>query len=228
LLITEYISAAKAGFLRVKLKSDYTQEAPTDEEHVFIGYSFVFTSAYYPTNELAYAVAYDTADSQNYLMRYNWNDPNKSPSLFPLKGLSADPNAAAYVGQAQLASVIYAENSDPNDFPVKGWIAGSTNTIWAYDDCVAPDFGITAPSYTSMFSFTGNKLAIVSKIDLDPESCNNENVNVIVVTNGGDGQGLSDHHKSMTLNNLNGNDEGHTGKTVTIADLSAASPNAGY
>lgn len=69
---------------------------------------------------------------------------------------------------------------------------------------------------------------MVSKIDLDPESCNNENVNVIVVTNGGDGQGLSDHHESMTLNNLNGNDEGHTGKTVTIADLSAASPNAGY
>ena len=98
----------------------------------------------YPSKTLAYAVGYDKTDSMTYVVEYDWNSANKAPILWPIKGLSEDPNAASFVGNPHLNSIIYAENSGaPDDFPVKGYIVGGTRSLWSYSDCVAPDFGWT-------------------------------------------------------------------------------------
>ena len=73
------------------------------------GYSFKFTSAYYETKDKVYALAYDTTDSKNWLIYFDWNDPSKAPELWPLNGLSEDPNAVPYAGNAHIDSIIYAK-----------------------------------------------------------------------------------------------------------------------
>ena len=120
-------------------------------------------------------------------MRYEWSDPNKAPDLFPLKGLSEDPNAAVYAGLKHLDSIIYATNSDAKDFPVKAWIVGGTTSVWAYDDCLAPDFGITVESYKRIVNSPGTNeiLGYLSKLELDKLSCNHEHMKEIVILTGG-------------------------------------------
>ena len=63
LLITEYYNEVKSGFMRIKLKADYTISSNNqEEERVQTTHDFRYTSAYYPTTQLCYSVAVDQAD----------------------------------------------------------------------------------------------------------------------------------------------------------------------
>ena len=146
-VMTEYFSTDRTGFMQIKLDSGYEEARDRDEEKIFDGYTMRITSAYYPDSTVAYAMAVDQADSSNYLIQYEWADPNSAPDLYLLKGFSEDPTAGTYTGNAHRASVIYAVNTDAYDMPAKGYIAGSARSIWAWNDCLAPDFGITVESY---------------------------------------------------------------------------------
>ena len=132
-------------------------------------------------------------------MRYDWDDPNKAPELYPLKGLSENPNAAVYAGLPHLDSVIYATNSDAKDFKVKAWIVGGSKSVWAYDDCLAPDFGITVESYKQLVATPGtSKLGYLSKLELDVLSCNHEHYNEInILIPGADGEGIKDDDEDI-------------------------------
>ena len=223
LLLTEYYLTDKSGFLRIKLGANYEQVVANEEELVFTGYELRFTSAYYPTTELAYAMAVDSVDNTNYLMQYNWNDANKAPQLYPLRGLSDDPTAAVYAGNPHLDSIIYATNSDANDFPVKGYIVGTTNSVWTWNDCIAPDFNKPTAGYEQIVASPGSqaKLGFISRIELDVSSCNKEHVDEINTIVGADGVGISDDHEGMTLSTL---DETHVTSTgFTFTSLAAAS-----
>ena len=58
-----------------------------------------------------------------------------------MKGWSVDPNAVPAAGASHIDSIIYATNSEADNFPVRGFMVGGTIGIWAYSDCLAPDFG---------------------------------------------------------------------------------------
>ena len=83
---------------------------------MFTDYRFEFTSVFYDDPDILWGVAFNSKDNINYLVRYWWNDPNNAPELYPLKGLSNDPNFVPYVGQRHSDSIIYAKNSDSKDF----------------------------------------------------------------------------------------------------------------
>ena len=83
---------------------------------MFTGYRFEFTSVFYEETDILWGVAFNSNDKINYLVRYSWNDPNHAPELYPLKGLSNDPNVVPYVGQRHSDSIIYEKNSDSKDF----------------------------------------------------------------------------------------------------------------
>ena len=69
MLITEYFSSApKAGFMRINLNASYQESQSQDEEKVFTGYDLVFTSALFPSSELAFAMAVDQTDMMTYLV----------------------------------------------------------------------------------------------------------------------------------------------------------------
>ena len=130
---------------------------------------------------VAYAVAVDQADGQNYLMHYDWTDPNSFPDLYPIKGWSEDPSAGTYVGNSIFDAVIYAVNPGTNDddFPVYGFMVGQAKTVWTYNDCLAPDFGRTVETYDKLVDSpgSGDFLGIVNRIELNVDSCMHEFVN---------------------------------------------------
>ena len=70
-----------------------------------------------------------------------------APTIYALKGFSEDPNATSYVGNGHKSAIIYAENSQSGNFPVKGYMVGATKSIWAYNSCVSPDFGKDGSTY---------------------------------------------------------------------------------
>ena len=70
-------------------------------------------------------------NNKNYLVQIMWT--TSSVTLYELKGLSEDPNASSYVGNPHLASIIYTQNSDADNFPVKGYIVGGSKSIWSYN-----------------------------------------------------------------------------------------------
>ena len=179
--------------LRSKLQADYTESVNKDEEIVFSGYDFVFYAAYYPSATLVYATAVDQADSQNYLVKIDWNALTRT--LYPLKGLSEDPNATSYSGNAHYQAIIYAELSESGNFPVRGYIVGGAKTIWSYNGvCSSANFGVTGNTYNRLFiSPESNKLiGMVSRIDLDNSSCKIEEVNAIVDSSWASGEGRDD------------------------------------
>ena len=57
---------------------------------MFVGYKFEFTSAYFYSKDLLYAMAVNQVDSKNYLMQFAWN--TNSVILYEMRGLSEDPN----------------------------------------------------------------------------------------------------------------------------------------
>ena len=63
-MLTEYLNEVKSGFMRIKLKSDFTESVNNDDEVVFTGFDFRFISAYYEMDSsvpeyIAHAVAVD-------------------------------------------------------------------------------------------------------------------------------------------------------------------------
>ena len=56
--MTEYYnqSVPKAGMMRIKLSSDYTESVKQDEEKVFTGYDLLISSVFYPSSTMAYTV----------------------------------------------------------------------------------------------------------------------------------------------------------------------------
>lgn len=146
----------------------------------------VITTAYFPNIDDCYAMAVDQVDNQNYLIYFSWNDPNLAPDFWSIKGWSENPEAAAYAGNAHLAALIYGVNSDTNDFPVYGYMVGGVSSVWTYDDCLAPDFGISVESYLQLVTSPGSgaKLGIIDRIELDVTSCNKDQVVLINNYNG--------------------------------------------
>lgn len=123
-------------------------------------------------------MAIDTADTQNYLVKFEWSSSTTARTVYPFKGMSEDPNAGAYVGLGHTQAIIYAENPASGDFPVLGYIVGKTKSVWQYSMCNAPDFGFSASSYQqAMTSPELNAyLGFVHKIEQDSSSCNIEQV----------------------------------------------------
>ena len=104
--------------------------------------------------------------------------------LWPIKEFSDNPNTTTpVVTNPHLNSIIYAENtsSDPNDFPVKGYIVGGTTSIWSYSDCRASDFGWAEPSYIQMFSSPNSveRVGYVTRIENLADSCERKQVGAV-------------------------------------------------
>ena len=94
-IVTEYYESTgpyKTGMLRTYLGSDYMGSSTTDvdEEKVFAGYKFEFTSTYFHSKDLLYAMAVDRIDDKNYLVQFAWD--TNSVELYEMRGLSEDPN----------------------------------------------------------------------------------------------------------------------------------------
>ena len=118
LMMTEYYTTNRTGLMRHKMDASYLGTG-NDFEHSTLNpaYKFVFKSAYYalgtstPTADfvIAYAMAVNTLDSMNYLVKYDWSSNNDAMWVYPLKGWSEAPNVSSpYVGNAHLDSIIYA------------------------------------------------------------------------------------------------------------------------
>ncbi len=94
-----------------------------------------------------------------------------------MKVYSEDPTAGAYLGKPPADVIFYEQILDTdellNDYPLRGFSAGSTNKIWAYDDCLGPDFGLTLEKYIPMISSpgSGSRLGFLSRLDLEVDSC---------------------------------------------------------
>ena len=130
-----------------------------------------------------------------------------------MRGLSENPNDAFFfLGNPHYNSIIYATNSDPNDFPVKGYIVGGAQSIWGFSDCVALDFDYTRSWYHRMFlSPNANEsVGFISRIENEASSCNREEVNPVtdVVSSPGTGRDdsmsdkpvISDHAEDFYIN----------------------------
>ena len=111
-----------------------------------------------------------------------------------MKGISENPNDSSVGGTHHYASIIYAENSDPDDFPVKGFIVGGLKTIWSYSDCVAPDYGYTEPFYEQMFSSpnANERVGYVTRIEAEATSCNRKEVTAVTSITSSWGTGRND------------------------------------
>ena len=69
-------------------------------------------------------------------------------------------------------SLLFSLNTGTLDFPVRGYLVGSANKIWSWDNCLAPDFGITTESYQNVITTPGaGKLGYISRLDLEVDSC---------------------------------------------------------
>ena len=179
-VVTEYFDdTALSGVLRTYFSSDYNSQSASqaDEEKVFEDYKFVFTSAYFQSIDLLYAMAYDLNDSnKNYLVQFQWT--TDKALLYEMQGLSENPNETPYyTPNRHLASIIYAQNSDSNNFPVYGYIVGGTQSIWSYNSCQQSDFGLNL-SYEQLFASpnSNTRVGYIQKIELDAESCNIEKI----------------------------------------------------
>lgn len=184
--MTEYYSsgAPKTGMMRIYLKDDFTESVALDDEKVFTGYDLVLTSAMYPSSTLAYAVGYDQTDMTTYVLKYDWN--TNTPILWPMKGLSENPNSTPYTGGGHINSIIYATNSNSDDYPVKGYIVGGAKTLWSYSDCVAPQFGFNQPQYENVFTSPNSnaKVGFITRIEVETTSCNRELITSITSISG--------------------------------------------
>ena len=121
-----------------------------------------------------------------------------------MRGYSEDPNAGTFAGNEHLDSIIYYGyiSSLPSDnFPVQGYVVGKTKSIWAYNRCSAPDFGIS-PTYESLFTSpqSNKNVGFISKIELDQSSCKGEEVSAITSVVFSSGVGRDDTGDGMVTN----------------------------
>lgn len=134
--------------MRILMDAAYLPSIKVDEEVTFVGYDLRTTSIYYPNSVTAYATGIDILTGKTLLVHYDFNSVTFGPTIWQMRGWSFDPNAAGTQASNHLAAVIYAAPAnDPNNFPVKGFIAGEVKKLWAYSDCVAPDFGFIGDQY---------------------------------------------------------------------------------
>lgn len=161
--------------MRTKLTSSYTFVDSQDEELVFGGYSLVFTSAFYQSATVAYAMAYDSS-SKSYLIKFDWTKSNANLQL--VQGFDPTPNSAGSTGSRHRDSLIYQEDlAATGNYPVKGFIVGGSAAIWSYNDaCDEPDFGVSLSYYQLLNA--GKKYGFLDRIELDQTSCKKEDVTV--------------------------------------------------
>ena len=123
-----------------------------------------------------------------------------------MRGLSEDPNqTVSYAGNPHLSSIIYAQNSDSDNFPVKGYLVGGTTSIWSYNACQEDEFDL--PGYEKIFTSpeSNKRLGILQKIELDAKRCNIEQVTVVTPLSALEGVGRDD--TSDSLFTVSGRDE---------------------
>ena len=109
--------------MQTSINSDHTGVETRDEEKIFVTdyFRIEFTSAYFPTEELMYAMAVRLDLQQNELVQFNWTGTVR---VWKMRGLSEHPRAQPYQGNPFFASIIYAELDDINsnisgdNFPV--------------------------------------------------------------------------------------------------------------
>ena len=133
-------------------------------------------------------MAIDAADSMHYLVKYDWLDTTDALIMYPLKVYSEDPSAATVTGYSFSDSVIYATYPASENFPVKGFIAGHTKSVWAFNDCVVPELNISQGSYEKLVE-TNKYVGFVAKIEQEETSCNKEQISFLTNTNGAAGIG---------------------------------------
>ena len=153
--------------------------------------------------DLLYAMASDQKDSNkdmNYLVQFQWS--TDSVLLYEMRGLSESPNATSYSGNRHLASIIYAQNSDSNNFPVQGYIVGGTKSIWSYNSCLQPDFGLNQ-SYEELFTSpeSNKRVGYIQKIELDAKSCNLESVTRVINVSAEVGVGIDELDYPVDIKN---------------------------
>ena len=136
-------------------------------------------------------MAVDINDDKSWLVNYDWNSDSKTVQLWQIKGFSSNPNADQWTAHSD--SIIYATNSDSDNFPVRGYIVGRTTSLWGYSECVAPDFGINTGSYEQLYTSprSNANLGLLSRIEMDAKSCKNEDV-IAIEVNGYTGLGRND------------------------------------
>ena len=158
-------------------------------------------------------------------MFYDWNDDTRF-LRYPLKVYSENPMAGTYLGNPPVDVILYDLITDvdelKNDLPVRGFLGGSTQKIWAWDDCLMPDFGIITESYRQMISSpnAGSKLGFLSRLDLNVDSCQHDTVTNEYIVTGANGDGRRRNNINLTKNP--GNDENGNVFAATITDLIAA------
>ena len=230
-LITEYVNTSaanyRAGFLRVKIKSTYAEKTCTAggcDEKIFTGHDYRFLSAYYKSVTEVYAFAVDQSDQQSYLVFYDWNDDVRF-LRYPLKVYSENPMTGTYLGNPPVDVILYDLIIDvdelKNDLPVRGFLGGSTQKIWAWDDCLMPDFGIVTESYKQMISSPGTgKLGFLSRLDLNVDSCQHDTVTNEYIVTGANGDGRRKDNRNLNNNvYAGGMDENGAPFTASIKTL---------
>ena len=100
-----------------------------------------------------------------------------------MQGFNEDPNAtfsSNFNNNPHLDSIIYEVNnvdSSSNNFPVRGYMVGGTQSIWAYNSCIVPEFDMHG-SYEQLFTspVANARIGVVSRIENDPKSCNKDKI----------------------------------------------------
>ena len=143
-----------------------------------------------------------------------------APTLYALKGFSENPNADINVGVGLSTAIIYAESSESDNFPVKGYMAGGTKSIWSVNSCSAPDFGKDGSTYEQIFISPESNafVGIVARIELDITSCNKEQISTISNLVGANGIGSDDTGDDLKLRP--GTEEYMEDGSVSMMDLS--------
>ena len=92
--------------------------------------------------------------------------------MWPTASFAANTSNGVYIGH--LDSVLYATNSQTDNFPVRGYIVGGTKEIWSYSGCDEPDFGFSVNEMLFSSPELNTNLGVIAKIEIDSKSCNNE------------------------------------------------------
>ena len=81
--------------MQTSINSDHRGVETKDEEKIFVTdyFSIEFTSAYFPTEELMYAMAVRLDLQQNELVQFNWIGTVR---VWKMRGLSEHPRAQPY------------------------------------------------------------------------------------------------------------------------------------
>ena len=104
-------------------------------------------------------------------------------------------------------------------------MVGGISSVWTYDDCLAPDFGITVESYQKLVASpnSGAKLGIVDKIELDVLSCNKDQFVLINNSGGSNENDIDTTNRNLEIATEYAASDGCSDFSTTELDLSVAS-----